>query len=447
MFNAQGRLDYDWELGNGFLVAAGLQEMFSRYYVEGEQRAVSEKQLGQFAEDEQLQILSDLGLPIDKNEPADIRIWDALKNNIYVRFSPEYSPRPENSLLSTSAYVLGEYSSRNKRFAAELGLRIDHYYLMGSGFSLVSQPSPGPRLNLDFNLFKNKGIVQSLDLSAGTGLFSSLNGNVFAAEKQYNISDFKPNRSWTSVLGGRLEFPGGLSLNIEGYYKYIFDRLYIPVSMGLDNLSIEPQFNGEGRAWGIDLLLQKLNSRFWDGWLSYSFNWTKYHDPDAGQSDMGISGGNRGNDWYFPGFHRFHNLNLVLNIKPVPRINIYTRFGFASGVLLPRRIGDHPLSYPVYDTNQGIFIEKFYWPSVRDENNRTTPSLPMDIKFSILGSARAGKTRYELYVAVENVLSLVYNAEGNTSFNSYTGEVDTGSMSATYEIPIPIPSFGFKISY
>jgi hypothetical protein len=71
----------------------------------------------------------------------------------------------------------------------------------------------------------------------------------------------------------------------------------------------------------------------------------------------------------------------------------------------------------------------------------------MDIKFSILGSSNKGKTRYELYVAVENVLALVYNAEGNTSFNSYTGEVDTGSMSAAYEMPIPIPSFGFKINY
>jgi hypothetical protein len=71
----------------------------------------------------------------------------------------------------------------------------------------------------------------------------------------------------------------------------------------------------------------------------------------------------------------------------------------------------------------------------------------MDIKFSIFGGNRTGKTRYELYVAVENVLALLYTAQGNTSFNSYTGQVDTGSNSATFDIPIPIPSFGFKISY
>jgi hypothetical protein len=136
-----------------------------------------------------------------------------------------------------------------------------------------------------------------------------------------------------------------------------------------------------------------------------------------------------------------------LNFKPIPRINIYTRFGFASGALLRRRTGDSPVSYPVYINETDQFIEMFYWPSVRDDNNRTTPSLPMDIKFSIFGKNEKGKARYEFYVAVENALALLYTSQGNTSFNQYTGEVDTGSNAATYDIPIPIPSFGFKISY
>jgi hypothetical protein len=71
----------------------------------------------------------------------------------------------------------------------------------------------------------------------------------------------------------------------------------------------------------------------------------------------------------------------------------------------------------------------------------------MDIKFSYFGKNYSGKVRYELYFAVENVLALVYSAQGNTRFNSYTGEIDTGSDSANYGIPIPIPSFGFKLSY
>jgi hypothetical protein len=139
-------------------------------------------------------------------------------------------------------------------------------------------------------------------------------------------------------------------------------------------------------------------------------------------------------------------LNLVLNIKPVPRLNFYTRFGFASGTQLAKIVGDIT-SYPVYVLDDGIFIEKYLRLTEPDENNRTTPSFPLDFKFSILGNNERGKSRYELYVAVENALALLYTAQGNTSFNSYTGEEDTGSNSASYELPIPIPSFGFKLSY
>jgi hypothetical protein len=99
------------------------------------------------------------------------------------------------------------------------------------------------------------------------------------------------------------------------------------------------------------------------------------------------------------------------------------------------------------DPDKIQLIEKYRRETVRDENSRTTPSIPLDVKFSILGYNRSGKARYEVYVAVENLLALLYTSQGNTSFNSYTGKEDTGATSASYEMPIPVPSFGFKISY
>jgi hypothetical protein len=374
------------------------------------------------------------------------------KRNFIISIPLNYNPDSENRLFTTSAYLLGECQTQDGRLKTEIGIRIDHFYLAGKGFALQSAPAFNPRLNLDFNVFKDLGIARSLDISAGTGLFSSMNNNVLIAEEDYKIKEIKPNRSHTSVLGARVELRGGFIFNIEGYYKYIFDRTYIPISADLEGTKILPRFNGEGKVWGIDILLQKLQSRFWDGWLSYSYSWAKYRDPDAGNADMGYSGGNRGNNWYFPSYHRFHNLNLVLNIKPSPRFNIYTRFGIASGVQLSKRTTDAPYSYPVYvhdpdNPGNNKFIEIYYWPSTRDENRRTTPSLPLDIKLSFFGGNKNGKTKYEIYAAVENILALLYNAQGNTSFNRYTGQVDSGSNAASYEVPIPIPSFGFKISY
>jgi hypothetical protein len=448
--NAQGRIDYDWELERGFLLASGVQEMFTWYDSRGRQMMSREKRLSDFDSATQDALFADMVTtnPAITN-PA---VQDFLRQYLIVSIPFKYNPNAGNNLFTTSAYGLVEYHTPDSRFKTELGVRLDHYYLTGEGFSLQSIPALGPRLNMDFNVFKNVGYVQSFDISAGTGLFASMNDNVFSAEERYHITRFKPNRSWTSVLGTKFEFTEGVVFNIEGYYKYTYDRMYVPVNIGSEGLDIRPNFNGEGKGWGIDLLLQKKQSRYWDGWVSYSFNWTKYRDPDGGNSDMGISGGNRGNRWYFPSYHRFHNLNLVLNIKPISTINIYTRLSLASGVQLARRTGSGPESRPVYvydpeNPGNNKFIELFYWPSVRDENNRTTPSLPLDIKVSIFGKNKNGKVLYEVYAAIENVLGLLYSAQGNTSYNQYTGEVDTGSMSATYEIPIPIPSFGVKISY
>jgi len=89
---------------------------------------------------------------------------------------------------------------------------------------------------------------------------------------------------------------------------------------------------------------------------------------------------------------------------------------------------------------------------VLDENNRTSPSLPMDVKFSIFGrNARRGMARWEVYAAVENVLGLLSSqlglSQGNTGFDPFTGQVSQGTHAATYQIPIPIPSFGFRITF
>jgi len=455
MFNAQGRIDFDWELFDGFLISTGVQEMFTRYSSKGEQQGAFAISFDNFEKNSPIsvdlykeRIIEYYGL--DPNDNDDF--WKDLYLSVY----PDYNPKASNNLFTTSGYILNE-ANIGSRIKTELGLRLDHYYLAGEDFSLQSTPALSPRLNIDFNLLKNKGILESFDISLGTGLFSAMDNNVFMAEKRFNLKDIQPNRAWTSVAGTKFEFPQGLSFNIEGYYKYIFNRMYIPVTFssnaedGTTGVDPRPKNDGQGIIWGIDVMLQKMQSRFWDGWISYSYSYARYLDPSSENANTGLSGGRSGSDWYFPWFHRYHNLNLVLNIKPTNKINIYTRFGIASGTQRSRRIGDSPVSYPVLNdpfnpADPGL-IERYRWPSERDENYRTPLTLPMDIKFSFFGSNKTGKSRYEIYFALENVLALVYRPERDTSFNTYTGEVDTGSSNATYGIPIPIPSFGFKLSY
>jgi len=439
-YNVQGRVDYDWKLSNNFLAAIGLQELFSVSNSKGDQHSSRITKFDRITDEDTKNNIKNL-LP-----PS----FCPFLSELYVELPMSEQPNSQNKLITTSGYLLGEFNTAGNRFSAEFGVRMDHFMLLGDGFTLQSTPVFNPRLNLDLNILRNKGIFNSISISAGTGYFSSIDSTVFEAEKKYNINKIQPNRSWTSIFGVKFEFPESLILNIEGYYKKVFDRMYVLVeSGGDDNVKVYPFFNGEGIIWGIDVMLQKIQSRFWDGWLSYSYNWAKYRDPNGRMGGMGISGGNRGDDWYFTSYHRFHTLNLIFNYKPTQKINIYTRFGIASGSLIQKREGDKPVSYPVFvcKGNSGYFIEQFIWPSTIDENNRTPPSLPLDIKISFFGGNKNGKSRYEFYFAVENILGLLYINKGNQSFNSYTGEMNEGGFSASYDIPIPIPSFGFKISY
>jgi len=443
--NIQGRLDYDWEIADGFLFAAGLQEMIKMHSTSGTQNKRVETMLRDFNDKEA--IFNSLGIAPDDPNRAFLENSLIISTPAIINYDI-----PGNTILTTSLYGLIEYISPAKRFSLELGLRADHYYLSGNNLSIGTKPVFNPRLNLDFNILRDSFIFESINLTAGTGLFSSMPGMITAAEKQFLTGEIKPTRSWTSVIGAEMKFFYGIYINIEGYYKHIYDRMYAPLNFNPEgNIDTQYYFNGRGRIWGIDLMLKKARSRFWDGWISYSYNWTQHRDPDAKDYETGVNSTDISNEWYFPYYHRFHSLNLVLNVRPVQRLNIFVRFGLASGEQIVKRTGSGPESYPVYiydsNTHNGYFIEKYYWNEVRDKNNRTTPLMQMDIKATFFYSNKSGKVRFEAYSAIENILSLLYTSQGNTYFNPYTGEVSKGRTSASYSLPFPIPSFGFKFSY
>jgi hypothetical protein len=422
---AQGRVDFDWDLGSGFLFAAGVHELYNQYITDWKGRAVIQDPTPKFD-------IIKYPPPFMYFEQYPITAQDGVNNR----------------RLHSSAYIVGEYSSPGNKFGVELGLRMDHLFFRGNGFSIQTMPVLNPRLNIDYNVFKNRGILESLDLTFGTGLFSSLD-TAIAIITLDTIDDLKlkPNRSWTSIAGINMDFTGGWSLNLEGYFKYVFNRAYQIVlsELGDMNTNLTQRFNGVGIIWGFDLMLQKFESRYWDGWLSYTFTHARYRDPET---STGLFG-RRDSGWYYPNFHRFHNLNLILNFKPLKNFNIYTRIGLASGRPMSK-VGEI-YSYPVelFDEN-GVYVDtitKYARTSYYDDNTRTSWSIPWDVKFSFYISSSRSKVLTEIYLAAENLMSLFYVSKANTSFNTYTGKEDTGSDSAVYEMPIPMVSFGIRWSF
>jgi hypothetical protein len=434
--NYQGRLDFDWDLGQGFLFALGAQELYSQW--------IKDDYLHAFVEREAL-----LG-PGPGAYPVPGYTGPLIDG--YIGYYVEYPFDVRNHGYTTSGYTLMEYTSDNKRFGAELGLRVDHMYFVGRDFTIQTRPVLNPRLNLDFGVLQGQGVIDSLNLSLGTGLFSSMNGAIQYLQKRSGIDNYemRQNRSWTSVAGTKIDFIDGLSFNIEGYFKYIFDRAYIYADTDPVTQEMIYKFNGVGRVWGFDLMLQKFTSRWWDGWISYSFNHARYKNPGGSTDNISNENEQEGPDWFFPSFHRFHTLNLVLNLKPVKHFNIATRLSFASGT--PRAEVGNIETYPIL-INPGSgppdekIIAKYKRKSWYSDTLRNGFSLPLDVKFSFFHFNKNGKVQSEIYFAIENLQSLFYTPKRNSTFNPYTGKEEEGSSNASYEMPIPMPSFGFKWSY
>ncbi|MDR2865364.1 MAG: TonB-dependent receptor plug domain-containing protein [Spirochaetaceae bacterium] len=427
-YTGQARLDYDWELGSDFLFAAGIEALYTKWTRTQYYSGV-------------------MDLPVSNMQIPG----GAVIPKGYINTPVESSIDGLNQALSNAAFTTLEYRGADNKFGAELGLRLDHLYFIGRDFSIQTYPAFNPRLNLDYNLLRDTGYIDVLALTAGSGLFSSMTDNISNLQGSNKVADFdlKQNRSWTSLIGLRINFLTYFSFNIEAYYKYIFDRAYTIRELTSDILDqrqsteTDYRFDGEGRVWGFDLMLQKYHSKFIDGWISYTFNYALYRNPVRVNSEGHLVEG----DWRFPTFHRFHNLNLVLTIKPSQRFNIGLRLGFASGTPLsePGTVQWYPVL--VRRDNEEFLIQKYKRDNYYSDTRRNGFSLPLDIKFSFFSFYKNGKTQCEVYLAVENALWFLKTKETNSSFDAYTGKEVSGSATASYQLDIPMISFGFTWTY
>lgn len=423
-WTAQGRADYDWQVNDSLLFAAGAEGLYNRWSKYQHLRG-----------------------------PSDIFMasYPGLSGPGYINTDVVINPveSASHGFLS-AAYALWEYKSPSQKFGAEIGFRADHLLFTGEDFSIQTMPALNPRVNIDYNLIKNSGVLDSFDLTAGSGFFSSLTDNISSIQKSDGIDDFdlKQNRSWTTLLGAKAVLQSGWNITFETYYKQVFDRAYSisPDSLAGTGANRKTQyyFNGEGVIWGFDMMLQRLESQYWDGWISYTFNAARYHNPKMINSRGLIVEG----DWRYPSFHRFHNLNIVLNIKPAKRYNISMRLGFASGTPLsePGEITKYPVLV-VREGESSFSIDKYKRSNVYSDTRRNGFSVPLDIKASFFTFSSTGKVQREIYIAVENALAFIKTRVSNTTYNQYTGTEVEGSDVANYQLPVPMISFGYTWSY
>lgn len=415
----QGKVDADILISSSNIVSFGVEEVF------------------QFYETEQ--------------HISDIIIMGVFPNKQSYPFSQSLSVEG-NKILNTSAFALWNFGEDGSSLKGELGLRGDHFYLWNPQFKLNSVPVLNPRLSIEWNVMRNNGFLDALTLSAGTGFFSMLNLNALAATKDFDFDEVTvgPERSWFQIIGVQAELKEDVTLRVEGYYKNYFNRLYFTekFTTNEDTQSREGTYDihtdGKGFSAGFDLMLQKKNSRKLDGYLSWSWVMTKYMNPTKQTKEGEVTAyGEPLDEWFYPSFHRFHSLNLITNWKPLAGLTFTVKASLATGT--PRAKPGEIVADGFM--HNGQVIEQYTRKDVYDSTSRNGIACPVDLRLSYAGYDIGSKIRWEMYIGVEDIFVNLYHAKGNTSFDRYTGKEIEQSDSADFNIGIPIPSVGYKISY
>ena len=98
------------------------------------------------------------------------------------------------------------------------------------------------------------------------------------------------------------------SLEIESFYKEIKNRIdYIDGADLIANNAIEQVIlNGEGRAYGLEILVRKNEGRF-KGWLAYTLSKSEQKTEGRTISEIGINNGN----WYNTPYDKTHDVSFT----------------------------------------------------------------------------------------------------------------------------------------
>jgi hypothetical protein len=370
---------------------------------------------------------------------------------VYVGTTPEFlnvisdvSSTGNNTLTSA---VFGDYnfSFWSGLLSGEAGVRGNYTVVYNSDMTLLTRPSVDPRIRLVLTPVRNQGIFDSLSLVVGTGFFSQFPVDNPYIDTKYGISNYQvgPTLAWFNELGLDAVTKDGWKLDLDGYYKSYSNRFYAIQDSTTTPVATSTYFDGAGYAYGVDVLIQK-NTRFWKGWLSYSYVITRLYNPAVpGSTD---TDGDPTGTWFFPGYNIQHTISLVLTLSPSSGFSFTTQAQIASGAPLPA-LG--PITSYETTLPDGTVVERFSRTSDYSDTLRSGWSFPVDVKASWHGYFSGSKVSWEFYLAVQDILAPFYvaAADGPAPFDPWTGTYLTGSQNASFNAGVPIPSVGISITY
>lgn len=359
-----------------------------------------------------------------------------------------------NNILGNAAYVSWNYGKEKDLVQAELGLRLEciNMFNANNNFTLNLIPDVCPRASVTVTPFKDKGLLDKASFTAGTGLFTSTPREIMLISKENGIKDFDlhANRAIFGVLGANADLTNGWNFKLETYYKYYLSRIYsYNLSTEANNYQDSTMFfkdNGKGHVFGIDAMIEKKAGGKWDGYLSYSFVYSRLKNPTAvNKSDYVDTMYNAPLDeWFYPYYHRFHTLNIVSNWHFGKGWTFTVKGTIATGA--PKE-ETGPVSCYAAAMGDGTIVQRYSRSSFYSDTLRTQISCPVDLRISYQWKTNNDKFNWEFYFALQDIFVNFYSPKAEKSFNQYTGEPSDKTESADFSIGVPIPSIGLKMKF
>ncbi|UUF15969.1 MULTISPECIES: TonB-dependent receptor domain-containing protein [Flavobacterium] len=355
--------------------------------------------------------------------------------------------------LESAAYLADSYKFSDK-LLIDLGLRYSFYASLGeanvntyqAGLPLSDETVTGTTHYKKNEVIKTYGgleprlaaryfITEDFSIKAGYDVTRQyvhlLSSNVTQSPTDtWKLSDsnVKPQTAQQVSLGlFKTLKDEEYEVSLEGYYKKSKNILDYKVGAQLLlNQNVETELlQGEGKAYGVELLLKKTTGRL-NGWIGYTYSRT-FIKLDSQFSSEIVNNGN-----YFPAnFDKPHDLSAILNYKFTKRYSLSSNFLYQTG---------RPITYPIGTFQYGNSQYTLY----SDRNAYRIPDyIRLDIGINIEGNHKIKKLAHSFWnISIYNVLGR------NNPYSIYfvtdqNGKVK-GYKTSIFSIPVPSITYNFK---
>ncbi|MEE9384595.1 MAG: carboxypeptidase regulatory-like domain-containing protein [Nannocystaceae bacterium] len=311
-------------------------------------------------------------------------------------------------LLSPALYTTWRFDADPVSLAPEV--RYTQYA------SPISRGTVDPRLRTSWKMF------EGTTLKGGVGVFSQAPPfSAVGRREQVDSSRrgrLRPERSLHTSLALSQQLPWELTVELAGYYKYMWDLVSIPTFLtfmpSVLSLLELPENDQEGRVYGLEVLVRKNLTKQLFGWAAYTLS----------RSDRRTEGTS---NWELFDLDQTHLLTIVAGVKLKRRYRISARFRLTSGNPFTPCLGG------VYD------VESEQYMCVRgDTNSARAPTFhQLDLRFEKTWVRELATV--SLYVDLINA----YNRR-NVEFQSYNA--DYTRLEPIRGLPF-LPVIGVKTEY